>query len=169
MEALLVLHDAQGTAERRDAALVAALTLAQAWRGQVRGKVELWGEIDPGGALVSGASIDATHALPQADPGARIWLALCLSLAQGHLPLLMRSSYAGMTLAHLRQARALMDGADAAFVTTSDGAYAAAGLRRAVPELFAALPWQAGKVMAATRARAAQRGCRIGEVALEPA
>ncbi|MGE0521649.1 MAG: TIGR04282 family arsenosugar biosynthesis glycosyltransferase [Variibacter sp.] len=68
--------------------------------------------------------------------------------------LLIGTDCPAMTPAHLvRCARALRDGADAAFVPAEDGGYALIGLRKAVPQLFDKISWGTESVMEQTRAR----------------
>jgi len=100
------------------------------------------------------------------NPGARLWLLLCQTLAGGAQPLLIRSGYPGLTLEHLHQARALLTEADAVFAPAADGGYALVGLTRAVPELFAGIAWGDATVMAQTRSRAARWHCAVRELAL---
>jgi hypothetical protein len=145
------------------------LALARAWRDEAGGEVEIWGTKQVLGSL-DREPLEQMKRLPTdaaTTPGAQIWLALCQSLAAGALPLLIRSAYPGITLAHLQRARELLELGDAVFGTSADGGYGLVGLARAVPELFAALPWGTSQVMAATRTRAKARRCRIHEFPLE--
>jgi hypothetical protein len=156
---LLILADAAG------AALRAALSLGAAWRSDTRARVELWG---PAQVLESApvGAVDALHALAAGNPGASLWLALGQSLATGQGPVLMRAACPGLTLAHAQQTLALLSRYEAVFATTAEGGYAMVGLRRALPELFAGIPWGTDQVMAATRARARKHGLSLGEFAL---
>jgi len=156
---LLILADADG--ER----LRVALALGAAWKRDTRARVELWGEA----RLLEAAlpeMADARHAVSADSPGANLWLALGQSLAAGQLPVLMRAACPGLTPAHAQQTLALLSKYEAVFATTTESGYAMVGLRRALPELFAGIPWGTDQVMAATRARARKHGCGIGEFAL---
>jgi hypothetical protein len=157
--ALLILADAGGEALR------AALALGAAWKSDTRARVELWG---PAQVLESAPSnaADALHVLAADTPGAALWLALGQSLAAGQVPVLVRAACPGLTLAHAQQTLALLSKYEAVFASTANGDYAMVGLRRALPELFAGIPWGSDQVMAATRARARKRGLSVGEFAL---
>jgi glycosyltransferase A (GT-A) superfamily protein (DUF2064 family) len=109
---------------------------------------------------------DALHVLAADNPGAGLWLALGQSLAAGQVPVLTRAACPGLILAHAQQTLALLSKYEAVFATTAEGDYAMVGLRRALPELFAGIPWGTDQVMAATRTRARKHGCGIGEFAL---
>ena len=67
---------------------------------------------------------------------------------------------------HLQQAaQALLDGADAVFITTEDGGYFLVGLQRPVPELFVGIDWSTERVMAQTRGRLSELNLHWQEVA----
>jgi hypothetical protein len=156
---LLILADAAGETLR------GALSLGAVWKCDTRARVELWGPAQVLEAAPPGA-VDALHALEAGNPGVGLWLALGQSLAAGQVPVLMRAACPGLALAHAQQALALLSKYEAVFATTAEGDYAMVGLRRALPELFAGIPWGTDQVMAATRARARKRGLSIGEFAL---
>lgn len=113
-------------------------------------------------AQLAGGEIDAMPPAPAA--GGVIWSALCRTLAGGAVPLLAWAGTPGLDLARLRQAQALLAGHDAVFGASSRGCVLV-GLKRAVPELFAGIPWDAGWTMAAVRARARHYRCDLAELA----
>lgn len=57
------------------------------------------------------------------------------------------------------------DPESAVFVPVRDGGYGLVGLTRDVPELFSGIRWSSSQVMAETRARAAEIGLRVRELA----
>ncbi|HEY4372096.1 MAG TPA: DUF2064 domain-containing protein [Burkholderiales bacterium] len=146
--------------------LEVGLALAEAWqRGGGAAAAWCW----PSARALPGA-LHASEVLqmpPAPNLGAAIWSVACRSLARGATPLLACPGAPGLAPAHLRRGEELLAHRDAVFGTTATG-YAMVGLKRAVPELFAGVPWDTAEVMAATRARARRYGCRIAELALVP-
>jgi hypothetical protein len=142
-----------------------ALALAAEWRRETGAEGQwCWPSQLEVPALLDAAPL---RKMPvDAMPGAALWLALCEVLAAGQVPLLVRAGYPGIDLAQLRQAKNLLAQGDAVFGVVAGADYALVGLGRAVPELFAGIPWGTNRVMAVTRAQARRYGCRIGEVAL---
>ncbi len=101
------------------------------------------------------------------DLGARMDRAFARHLPAAPAVLLSGTDAPALDATMLRSAdRALAaDGVAAVFVPTYDGGYALVGLKRRAPELFAGMTWSHAGVMAATRARAADAGLRITELA----
>ena len=140
------------------------MVLADDWRRET-GREALWYwplQIDIPESLGSAA----VRAMPACiTPGAAIWLALCHCLALGEMPLLVRLGNYSVGLAQLQRARQLLAQSDAVFGVTATSDYALVGMVRAVPELFAGIPWGTDKVMSTTRAQARRYGFRIAELA----
>lgn len=135
-----------------------ALGAATAWRDAAAGaRVEL----RCAGALDDPFFLDCARsfgvpcvAQGGGDLGARMWRALAGALARGELPLLVGADCPWLAPAVLDALCSALAGHDAAFVPATDGGYVAVGIARAVPELFAGVPWGGPRVMAATRERA---------------
>ncbi|HEX4329467.1 MAG TPA: DUF2064 domain-containing protein, partial [Burkholderiales bacterium] len=139
------------------------LALADDWRRET-GREALWcwpSQFDMPEVLASAL----VRRMPACiTPGAAIWLALCHCLAQGESPLLVRLGHSAVGLQQLQQAQQVLAQGDAVFGAIAAAEYALVGLVRAVPELFAGIPWGTDKVMSATRAQARRYGCRIAEL-----
>lgn len=98
-----------------------------------------------------------------ADLGARMLHAL-RQLTPTRPMLLVGTDCPALTREHLAQcADALRAGADAVFIPAEDGGYVLVGMARPLPDLFAGISWGSDRVMAETRARAAQAGLRLAE------
>ena len=100
---------------------------------------------------------------PDGDLGQRM---ACIFEHMASPTLLMGSDCPAIDAALLgRCAAVLAAGQPAVFLPAEDGGYGLVGLRRAIPEIFADMPWGTDDVMRLTRARLAA----LGVVAAEPA
>lgn len=157
---LLLLVEAQA------ANLDAQLSLAAEWKRDT-GAEALWclpmGTAAP--PQLNGCGI--LEMPPSPTPGGAIWSVLCRALAAGATPLLVRAGTPGLGAAQLRQAQELLARHDAVFGITAHGC-ALVGLKRAVPELFAGIPWDSGQAMTAIRAQARRYRCDVAALALAP-
>ncbi len=144
------------------------LRAADAWqRATPDARVELWCAPDIDHPFFAACARDFNIALkPQTgtDLGARMWLALCGALVRGERPVLIGTDCPWLTGDSISAAFAALDGAAAVFAPAHDGGYVLTGLARAMPELFAGIPWSTGNVMTATR-QAASRLNRVGRPA----
>ena len=152
-------------AEKSGTALPAGLALAEEWRRDTGGEARwCW---PPHLDLPAALDMATVHRLPSGESlGAAFWLCLCHSLARGETPVLVRLGHADVGLAQLQQVRQRLADSGAVFGVTAAGDYALVGLARAVPELFAGIPWGTRQVMPATRAQARRYGCTLGEIKL---
>ena len=100
----------------------------------------------------------ALRAQPEGDLGARMYRALAAMDAPG---LLIGSDCPALTPTLLHRCRAALSDADGVFVPVEDGGYALVGVRRAERHLFSAIDWGTDRVMAQTRDRAEEMGCRL--------
>ena len=129
-------------------------------------EIEVWSDREPRhDALGERARKLGARLRVQRGPelGARMAESLEDALADGVLPVLVGSDLPGLTAAHLAEAAAaLRAGADAVFAPAEDGGYGLVGLARPAPELFRAVPWGTGEVMAVTRRRG--EGLRLVEL-----
>lgn len=100
---------------------------------------------------------------PADSLAARAWVAVCLSLAAGEVPLLELEG-GGVNADLLRDAGAALADHDLVFAAAPSGTVVLLGLRRAVPELFAGSP--DGLRATTLRARARWRGVSYLELAL---
>jgi glycosyltransferase A (GT-A) superfamily protein (DUF2064 family) len=160
MSTVLLLFAEASTSE-----LSAGLALAEDWRRDIGNEAQwCWpAHLDLPAAL----GMAAVRKVPAGgNLGAALWLALCDALVRGETPLLLRLGHARLDFPQLQQARQLLSQNDAVFGTTATGDYALVGLARAVPELFAGIPWGGSQVMLATRTQARRHGCKLGELAL---
>lgn len=141
------------------------LRAANAWqRATPHARVELWCAPDIDHPFFAACAREFDIALkPQtgADLGARMWLALCGALVRGERPVLIGTDCPWLTGDSINAAFAALDGADAVFTPAHDGGYVLTGLARAVPELFAGMPWSTSNVMAATRRAASRTGAVV--------
>ena len=154
-------------AEAPESGLQAGLALAGDWQRDT-GREARWywpSHLDVPVAL---GAVNLRGISARDDPGAAIWLALCHALALGEVPLLVCLGHSSIGLPQLRHAHQLLAQSDAVFGFAAATDYALVGLTRAVPELFAGIPWGTNRVMSATRAQARRYGCKIGELALAP-
>jgi len=151
------------------AALQSALmrrALATACAAQL-GQVTLWCWPDCDHPAFASARTDFdVELVPQtgADLGERMSSAfgrLCLSGPT----LLIGTDCPALNEAHLRDAAtALASGSDAVIIPADDGGYVLIGLRRAIPSLFADMPWGSSDVLTETRARLRRGGWRWEEL-----
>ena len=103
------------------------------------------------------------HDQPEGDLGDRMLAALEAHLGDGPV-VLVGTDCPQLGAEHLgRIAAALEGGADAAIVPAEDGGYAALGLRRAHPSVFAGVPWGGPDVLAETRERLRRLGWTVHE------
>jgi rSAM/selenodomain-associated transferase 1 len=89
----------------------------------------------------------------EGDLGQRMARAFERVLAEQPQALLIGTDAPGLDAAYLRQAAQALAAADAVFGPAADGGYTLVGLKRPVPELFAAMSWSQPRVMADTRER----------------
>lgn len=153
---------AEGAARLHAALVRHALVTALAAR---LGPVTLWGAPDASDGFFRDCEAAFGIALAsqtEGDLGARM-----LAAFERHCPLLLiGSDCPALEPDHLRAAAdALRAGADAVLLPAEDGGYVLIGLKRPVPELFAAMPWGSGEVMARTRRRLTRLGLRWCEPA----
>ncbi len=93
-----------------------------------------------------------------------MWLALCGALAAGELPVLVGTDCPWLTGDDIAAAFTQLSHADAVFGPADDGGYFLTGLKRAVPELYAGMPWDSSNVMAATRSAAIRVNANVLEL-----
>ena len=151
---LLILCDATPTLRQ----------VAAEWRAGAGGAIELWCPADADVANAAQAAAKMAADLKQQPAGslaARTWVAACLSLAAGDVPILILDD-AGLSVAVLRAAGEALAGHEMVFVPAPSGNVVLIGLRRAVPELFAGAP--AGLSAPSLRARARSRGLGYREL-----
>lgn len=99
------------------------------------------------------------------DLGARIAQAFATLFAQGYgLVLLVGTDVPTLPLGHFQQAFALLETHDLVLGPALDGGYYLIGLRRAVPELFAGIPWSTNQVLATTQERTASLGLKAATI-----
>ncbi len=134
------------------------LQVAREWSTSTPdGRVELWCAGEPSHPFFADCVRDFGVVLREqtgAGLGARMWLALCGALAAGELPVLVGTDCPWLTRDDIADAFDQLRYADAVFGPAEDGGYVLTGLKRAVPELYAGIPWGSGKVMSATHAAA---------------
>lgn len=142
-------------------------TLATA-RAASPDNLALWCAPDTSDAFLQSAAQQAGATLQAqcgADLGARMAHAFATTLQHASHAICIGADCPALTARHLRQAAAALRKGDAAvFVPAEDGGYALIGLSRAVPALFAGIPWGANTVMAETRARLRENGLRWSEL-----
>jgi len=105
--------------------------------------------------------------LPQGegDLGERLERALRSLLAEGYgAAALIGSDTPDLPPVLVERAFAALRRAPAVVAPSLDGGYVLVGERRHTPELFAGIPWSSAGVLAATRARATERGIELGEI-----
>lgn len=103
--------------------------------------------------------------LPQGggDLGERMHRAFREAFAAGYgRVVIVGSDLPELSAGLLRRALALLEEWEVVLGPARDGGYYLLGLRREVPELFTAIPWSTGEVLARTRER-------LREVGIEPA
>lgn len=103
----------------------------------------------------------------EGDLGVRMHAALARALAQAPRAILIGTDIPALDAAYLRAAAAALDdpAIDVVLGPAADGGYTLVGLRRAAPQLFDAMPWSTGRVLALTRERLAASGLRHVELA----
>jgi glycosyltransferase A (GT-A) superfamily protein (DUF2064 family) len=159
MHKLLILAQRTQPASARG-----ALQLAVEWREACGGGIELWRTADGDAAAWAACATEFAADLkvqPVGTPAARAWVALCLCIAAGDVPLLVLD-HAALTLANLNQAGVALGAHELVLTPDAHGAVALIGLRRAVPELFAGTP--DGLLLTSLRARARWRGVSLEEL-----
>ena len=163
---------AQGAATLHQRLVRHCLDVAKAWRDATpSARVELWCAPDASHPFFADCARDYGVALRvQAGPdlGARMWLALCGAIAKGEAPVLIGCDCPWLTVGDITAAHASLNQADAVFAPAHDGGYVLAGLKRAVPELFAGVSWGTDKVMATTRAAAKRAHATLAELRTLP-
>lgn len=102
----------------------------------------------------------------EGDLGARMARALTHLLKGGtNRALLIGSDSPDLPASMVAAAAAALEDADVAAIPARDGGYVAIGVRGEVPaQLFAAMPWSTGEVLALTRRRCAESGLVWQEV-----
>ena len=143
-------------------------TIHMAREAQI-GPVSLWcspSKNDPYFASLGERIAITRHNQRDGDLGVR--MQHCIVVETKTMPtLLVGTDCAVITAGHLaRCADALRSGVDSAFIPVEDGGYILVGMRRPIPELFAAIPWGTSDVMAETRKRIA--GLNITTFELPP-
>jgi uncharacterized protein len=145
-----------------------SLEVAQEWsKSTPDARVELWCAGEPAHPFFAECVRDFGVMLREQTGeglGARMWLALCGALAAGKLPVLVGTDCPWLTRDDIAESFVRLAQADAVFGPADDGGYVLTGLKRAVPELYAGIPWGSGKVMAATRKAAAQVHVELSEL-----
>ncbi len=137
---------------------------ASTWRQAAGGAVELWCAPGPQDGFFAACAAEfgvALKAQDAGDPGERIRHGrLCGVLAGGDIPLLI-----GTDCPSVAHRRSLWAGRGNRWPPpmrcswpADAGGYVLAGLRRAVPELFAGIARSGNQVMVATRTRARRAG-----------
>jgi hypothetical protein len=102
------------------------------------------------------------HRQPDGDLGERMLAAIAgASTPAGTL--VIGTDCPALTPALLRQAASALAAHDAAVVPAEDGGYVLIGVRQAASQIFAAVDWSTGRVMAQTRARLLEMGWRWEE------
>lgn len=99
-----------------------------------------------------------------ADLGERMAYAFADTLDGGPPMVLIGTDCPAQTADDLRAALAALEKADAVIQPAEDGGYVLIGMARPTPALFERVPWGSDRVLAATRARAAEGGVRLAEL-----
>jgi len=123
--------------------------------------IELWCVPDP--ACDPFPEMAARHGLhlyrqQGVDLGERMLHAAAHALDRGSPVILLGTDCPSLDGDYLQRAFAVLDGRDAVLGPAEDGGYVMLGLRRAVPALFARVPWGTDRVAAVTRDRMATLG-----------
>jgi rSAM/selenodomain-associated transferase 1 len=104
----------------------------------------------------------------EGDLGARMQRAMARVLQTQPYALLTGTDAPALDAHYLREAADALQRQPCVFAPTFDGGYALVGVRQAnlLPLLFAAMPWSTPQVMPQTRARLAQAGISLAELAM---
>ena len=157
---LIPVLGAEGAATLHARLVHHCLRVAQEWsKSTPDARIELWCAGEPAHPFFAECVRDFGVVLREQTGeglGARMWLALCGALVAGELPVLIGTDCPWLRRDDIAEAFEQLRYADAVFGPAEDGGYVLTGLKRAVPELYAAIPWGSGKVMSATH-RAAIR------------
>lgn len=157
---------AQGAAALH--AELARATVARAVHSDLA-PVQVWASAEPEHAFFQDlrAEFDCTVMIQRGDDlGARMADALETTLAHAEFAVLIGTDCPLLDANYLALAcAALADGADAVLGPAEDGGYVLIGLRRFDPALFTDIPWGGPEVLARTRARLANLGWTVRELA----
>ena len=108
---------------------------------------------------------EASDLRPQASGDRGTRLATAARAAEEHRPwLALVGDCPALDAALLREAKAVVERGDAVIGPTTDGEYYLIGGTPPLPDLFTAMPWGSGRVLAETRARLAHVGVRWQEL-----
>jgi len=153
---------AAGAARLQRQLIERSLARARAVRGA---RVTLWTTADDTETRALATAACATVRLQRGDDlGARMSNAFAETL-DGHRPmLLIGTDCPAQTAADLVAAAAALREADAVIQPAEDGGYVLIGMERFHPALFEQVAWGSAAVLAATRARAADRRLRLAEL-----
>ena len=132
----------------------------------VRGaRVTLWTTVDDADTRALAAAASATLRLQHGDDlGARMSNAFAETLDGNRPMLLIGTDCPAQTAADLEAAAAALQEADAVIQPAEDGGYVLIGMKQFHPALFEQVAWGSATVLAATRARAADRRLRLAEL-----
>ena len=128
-------------------------------------RVTLWSTADDGWMTAAAESASAAlRSQRGADLGERMAHAFERTLDGTRPMLLIGTDCPAQTTDDLHRAADALRTADAVVQPAEDGGYVLVGMTRFHPQLFDAIPWGSGAVLAATRARAAAHGIRLAEL-----
>ena len=132
----------------------------------VRGaRVTLWTTVDDADTRALAAAASVTLRLQRGDDlGSRMSNAFAETLDGNRPMLLIGTDCPAQTAADLEAAAASLQEADAVIQPAEDGGYVLIGMKRFHPALFERVAWGSATVLAATRARAADRRLRLAEL-----
>ena len=128
---------------------------------------ELWvaGDADHPQVAAWSQRLDAvTRTQPQGDLGIRMHAAVAACCAAGQSALIVGSDLPEVDALYIERAAAALAAHDLVLGPVEDGGYGLIGLRAPAPLLFSGIPWGTGKVLAETRARAAQLRLGVAEL-----
>jgi hypothetical protein len=153
---------AAGAARLQRQLIERSLARAQSVRGA---RVTLWTTVDDADTRALAATARATLRLQHGDDlGARMSNAFAETLDGSRPMLLIGTDCPAQTAADLETATAALQEADAVIQPAEDGGYVLIGMKRFHPALFEQVAWGSATVLAATRARAADRRLRLAEL-----
>lgn len=99
------------------------------------------------------------------DLGTRMQQAFDTMFAKGYQRvLIVGTDVPSLPLEHFKQALTLLETNDLVLGPALDGGYFLIGLKRAVPELFANIPWSTDRVLALTLEKATALGLKTGRL-----